>query len=342
MSIYIDIEKITESFSLKTKVETTEKTLALLGMSGSGKSLLMKCIAGREKPDSGSIVIDGVTLFDADKGVNLPGSKRRIGILSQERKLCPIKTVRQNIYAGTYRGTGKTDRIARMTQVMEALGLSEISGRYPHKLSEGQRQRVVLAKVLVSDPKILLLDDVFVSYLSAVREVLEEQDVTIVIATADPETAYRTAEQIAVLDNGTVQKVGDRKTLFSNPETKVVARCTGCENFSDIEILEDGEIWATDWDVVLKVPVIPEGVSSVGIRAHDFVPEIGENSYRCRVVDVIDDLSTYTVVLKPFESKTGNRVYWKVARKQWDRMAAPEIGVNFAAKSLMLLRDENK
>lgn len=339
MSICLDIEKKVGGFRLKVKMDVTGKTLAFLGVSGSGKTLLMKCIAGLEKPDSGRIVIDGVTLFDADKGINLRGYNRRVGLLSQERTLCLFKNVQQNIYAGTCRKMNKVERTAKVNWAMETLGLENISKNYPHKLSEGQRQRVALAKVLVSAPSIILADAAFASYLTEIQEVLDNQNVTVMIATAEPEIAYRSAEQLVVLDGGTVQMVGDKKSVFSNPVTKIVAQCTGCENISDIEILEGGEIWATDWDVALKVSAIPEGVTSVGIRAHDLVSEIAENSYRCRVVEVVDNLSTYTVVLEPLQSQTGNHIVWKVGRKQWDRIAAPEIGVNFDPKSLLLLRN---
>ena len=97
MSLYVDIEKKLGDFHLKVKLEVENETLALLGASGCGKTLTLKCIAGIEKPDRGRIVLDGVTLFDSEKKIDLPPQQRRTGLLFQNYALFPNMTVRQNI-----------------------------------------------------------------------------------------------------------------------------------------------------------------------------------------------------------------------------------------------------
>ena len=103
MSIYVDIEKKLGNFFLKVKFEAGNETLALLGASGCGKSMTLKCIAGIEKPDKGKIIMDGVTLFDSEKRIHLPPQKRRTGLLFQNYALFPNMTVEQNINAGAKR-----------------------------------------------------------------------------------------------------------------------------------------------------------------------------------------------------------------------------------------------
>ena len=103
MSIFVEIEKRLGSFHLRVKLEAENEVLALLGASGCGKSMTLKCIAGIEKPDRGKIVVDGVTLFDSEKKINLTPQKRRVGLLFQNYALFPNMTVRQNILAGANR-----------------------------------------------------------------------------------------------------------------------------------------------------------------------------------------------------------------------------------------------
>ena len=161
MSVSVDIEKNLGSFQLKVKFQAADETLALLGASGCGKSMTLKCIAGIEKPDRGRIEVDGVTLFDSERGINLTPQKRRTGLMFQNYALFPNMTVLQNIRTGANRETDRQKRSAAVDAVMESFGLTELSGRLPHQLSGGQQQRTALARILVSNPRILLLDEPF-------------------------------------------------------------------------------------------------------------------------------------------------------------------------------------
>lgn len=158
MSIYVDIEKKLGDFHLKVAFEAENETLALLGASGCGKSMTLKCIAGIEKPDKGKIILDGVTLFDSEKNINLPPQDRHVGLMFQNYALFPNMTVLQNICAGAKREKNRAKREAAILHILSSFELTELSSRYPHQLSGGQQQRVALARILVSDPKILLLD----------------------------------------------------------------------------------------------------------------------------------------------------------------------------------------
>ena len=169
MSLYVDIEKDLGSFCLKAKFEAGDESIALLGASGCGKSMTLKCIAGIETPDRGRIVVDDVVLFDSEKKINLTPQQRRTGLLFQNYALFPNMTVYKNICAGARRERDSQKRNRMIQSIMENFGLTELADRYPHQLSGGQQQRVALARILVSSPRILLLDEPFSALDSHLR-----------------------------------------------------------------------------------------------------------------------------------------------------------------------------
>lgn len=156
MSIFVDIEKSLGSFQLKVQFEAGNETLALLGASGSGKSMTLKCIAGIEKPDRGRIVVDDVVLFDSKKHINLPPQQRHTGLMFQNYALFPNMTVLQNIRAGASREQDKKKRETMVAAIMDSFGLTPLASYLPAQLSGGQQQRTALARILVSNPNVLL------------------------------------------------------------------------------------------------------------------------------------------------------------------------------------------
>ena len=124
MSIYADIEKRLGSFHLRVKLEAQDEVLALLGASGCGKSMTLKCIAGIEKPDKGKIIVDGITLFDSEKHINLSPQARRTGLLFQSYALFPNMTVLQNLRAGAKREKDRKKREEQVRQMMERFSLT--------------------------------------------------------------------------------------------------------------------------------------------------------------------------------------------------------------------------
>ncbi|MGI6720631.1 MAG: sulfate/molybdate ABC transporter ATP-binding protein [Anaerovoracaceae bacterium] len=133
----------------------------MLGASGSGKSLTLKCIAGVERPDRGRIVVDGVTLFDSERRIDLSPQERRTGLVFQNYALFPHMTVLENIRAGARREPDAQKRADNVNRIVERFGLGSLTGHTPAMLSGGQQQRVALARILVSEPRILLLDEPF-------------------------------------------------------------------------------------------------------------------------------------------------------------------------------------
>ena len=158
MALSVDIRKALGNFHLAVQFDAGDETLALLGASGCGKSVTLKCIAGILTPDEGHIELDGVTLYDSASRINLPPQRRQVGYLFQQYALFPNMTVRQNIAAAV------RDKARRQTEVAEKLRqfrLEAVADQKPGQLSGGQQQRCALARILASEPTAILLDEPF-------------------------------------------------------------------------------------------------------------------------------------------------------------------------------------
>lgn len=347
MSIYVDIEKKLGAFQLNMQFEAGDETLALLGASGSGKSMTLKCIAGIEKPDRGRIVVDDVVLFDSEKHINLSPQQRHTGLMFQNYALFPNMTVLQNIRAGANREPDKKKREAAVAAVMESFGLTPLADHLPSQLSGGQQQRTALARILVSNPRILLLDEPFSALDNHLRFRLEQEvrqtiadfGKTVLLVSHDRDEVFRLSDSIAVVNDGAIDAFGTKAEVFSNPRTRMGAMLTGCKNISAVEVLDSGHIRATDWDMVLEVPDLPPDVKAVGIRMHSIRPGQGKNGFHCRVVGEIENPFSYTVMLKPAASVSSAPIGWELEKSQWQKLRAQELEVCLPPEMLLLLKN---
>jgi molybdate transport system ATP-binding protein len=175
MSLYVKIKKSLGEFSLNVEFEAGNEVLALLGASGCGKSMTLRCIAGVVKPDEGKIVLDGETIFDSEKKINLPPQKRHVGLLFQNYALFPNMTVEQNIRTVLARaGRSQNDR-EHLASLMKSFYIEGLEDHYPSQLSGGQQQRVALARIIASGPKIIMLDEPLSALDSFLRWQLEQE-----------------------------------------------------------------------------------------------------------------------------------------------------------------------
>ena len=147
MSLEVNIEKKLDGFTLRAAFSAGNTPTALLGASGCGKSMTLRCIAGIVKPDAGRIVLDGRVLFDSEARIDLPPQQRRVGYLFQNYALFPTMTVERNILCGIRSGS-KAEKNAALTATLHRFRLEGLEKRYPAQLSGGQQQRVALARVL--------------------------------------------------------------------------------------------------------------------------------------------------------------------------------------------------
>ena len=335
MSIYVDIEKKLGSFHLRTSFDAGNEVLALLGASGCGKSMTLKCIAGIEKPDSGKIILDGVTLFDSQKSINLTPQERRVGLMFQNFALFPNMTVLQNIQAAAKREKNQNKRQAAIQHVMSSFELTELSSQYPYQLSGGQQQRVALARILVSDPQIMLLDEPFSALDShlrfqleqSVRSVIHTFGKSVILVSHDRDEAYRMSDRIAVMNNGQIEVCGDKKIVFDEPKTKTSAILTGCKNISALKKLDNKKIYAIDWGIELSVGSDFENASYVGIRMHYLRPGVGENSVLCHVVEEIENPFSYIIMLRPEGRTDTTPIGFETDKAIWNSMRQETIPI---------------
>lgn len=211
MAVSVDIEKKLHGFTLKVKLESDGSPMGILGASGSGKSMTLRCIAGIQTPDSGRIVVNDKVLFDSEKKINLKPQERKVGYLFQNYALFPTMTVEKNIACG-YRGDKKHLK-AKVADYIERYQLNGLEKRYPGQLSGGQQQRVAIARAVVSNPKIILADEptgnldskMGAEVMELLHRLNKEDGRTIVMVTHNEEQAKQTSRTIRFFDGRQVQ-----------------------------------------------------------------------------------------------------------------------------------------
>lgn len=296
MGLLVDIEKKLGNFLLKVTFDTEQGVLGLLGASGSGKSITLKCIAGIATPDRGKIVLNGITLFDSERKINLSPQKRKVGYLFQEYALFPHMTVQQNILCGV-QGEEKEYQKRVLRTILDEMQLKGLEKHRPCQLSGGQQQRVALARILVNKPEILLLDEPFSALDSHLRSqmqiyiqrVLKQFGKTALVVTHNAAEAYYLCKEIAVIDNGEVLVKKPTKVLFEKPESKQAAILTGCKNIVAAEKTGTHEVYVPAWGVRFQTEeAIKNSLCAIGIRAHSFGESNDENKYRVTITNEVE------------------------------------------------------
>ena len=298
MSLYVDIKNDLGGFRLSVKFEAKDGVMGILGPSGCGKSMTLRCIAGVERPDEGRIVLDGVTLFDSEQRINLKPQQRRVGYLFQNYALFPNMTVRQNILCGAKWEKDKAKREELLARYIELMQLSGLEGHYPAQLSGGQQQRVALARILVNQPKLLMLDEPFSALDTHLREkllvemkgILERFGGVSIAVTHSRDEAYDLCDTIALMEDGRIHTLKPTKELFADPGTKAGASMTGCKNFSRARKIGEYEVEALDWGVgFTTAKPVRDDVAYIGIRAHYFSPNTKQNSHPVKLLGMIEE-----------------------------------------------------
>lgn len=375
MSLKVNIKKRLGNFNLDVAFETERGVFAILGASGCGKSMTLKCIAGIETPDEGRIELNGRVLYDSAKKINLTPQKRRVGYMFQDYALFPNMTVEQNIKAGM----GKHPEEEKVRSYINRFRLEGLEKHYPAQLSGGQKQRVAMARMIASEPDILLLDEPFSaldSYLKweleqEMRDMLAEVQKPVLFVSHNRDEVYRLCSVVSCIDHGKMEVIEKTKEFFHNPKTKTAAVLSGCKNISAAEIVDNNHIKALGWGITLCVSEIPEETKAVGIRAHSFYPvnaeqipgkESAANESRVSVIQEGTGLKKYRnsvqeenifkieesrIIEDPFEwnisfrpSKESGWLQWKIAKtEQKDSPGPIPPALAVHAKDILLLKD---
>lgn len=348
MRLQVNIHKDFGKFQLDCSFETESGQITgLLGGSGCGKSLTLKCIAGIEKPDRGRIVLDDKVLFDSECHINLPPQKRKVGYLFQNYALFPNMTVAQNIAVGV------ADKAARKETVSRLISSFYLEGqdhKYPRQLSGGQQQRVALARILSSQPEVLLLDEPFSaldSYLKwqvelELADILSAFSGPVLFVTHNQDEVQRLCQQVCVLDHGRSQATRPVQELFKAPRTLSACLLSGCKNVSRARPTADGMVEALDWGVVLDPSrPLPANLSHIGLWSHCIQPVDGPGPNRlpCQVERVVENVfSTVVMLSTPGGTREFSRLRLKLEKESWAALAGRNpLWLELPSKDLLLL-----
>ena len=304
MVLSVDIEKTLGDFHLRVRFEAEKEIMALLGASGCGKSMTLKCIAGIRRPDRGRIVLRDRVLFDSEAGINLPPQKRHVGYLFQQYALFPNMTVEQNILAGARGGTrqARRDTAAEMVRTFRLEGLEKLR---PGQLSGGQQQRVALARILAGQPELLLLDEPFSALDEHLKWQLELELADtlktfpggVLFVSHSRDEVCRLCDTVCVLTEGKSDPKETIQELFAAPATLGAALISGCKNISPAQVRPEG-LFCPDWGVTLRTAQpVSDRTRYAGIRAHYFTLEGEVNPIPCQVSRVIDNVFSTVVML---------------------------------------------
>ncbi len=276
-------------FALDVDVECGPGFQILFGPSGAGKTTLLDCIGGLTTPGSGHIALGDRILFDSSTTVNVPSYQRRVGYVLQSQALFPHLTAHQNIAFGLA-GMSATEQQQRIAEMMGEIEIVALADRKPAELSAGQRQRVALARTLVTDPQCVLMDEPLAALDAATKSTIldvlrrwnQERQVPILYVTHDREEAYTLGERLIVLEDGKVTATGAPQQVLSSPARNSIAQLAGFENLLKCDVVSEHPEQGTmscriaGSEVVLEAPLTRVAGSRVivGLRAGDILVAI--------------------------------------------------------------------
>ena len=350
MAVSIDIEKQYPDFHLRVKFESSQSSTGILGASGSGKSMTLRCIAGIETPDTGKIIINGRTVFDSEEKINLKPQERRIGYLFQNYALFPTMTVKKNIACG-YRGK-KADLADKVRDYIERYQLNGLEKRYPFQLSGGQQQRVALARMMIGEPEAILLDEPFSALDGYLKDVLQRDMKNflksyggdMILVTHSRDEVFKFCDRLTLLKEGKALITGETRKIFEKPQLLEAARLTGCRNFSSAFRLGEHSVYAVDWDMPLVVPEkVEEGITHVGIRGHWIRPVkcAGENCMPVEMIEYAESTFEHQYLVRSPGKAECTPLWWMCPKKDFKENPMADVPdyLYLPGEHIMLLKE---
>ena len=347
----VEVKNLTKIFGNVVAVKDVSFTieerdfLILLGPSGCGKTTILRMIAGLEIPTSGEIILRDRLVFSSRKGVFVPARERGVGLVFQSYALWPHMTVFENVGFGLQVKKMKSLMIKKkVEQVLEFLRLEDMAGRYPQEMSGGQQQRVALARMLVCEPGIFLMDEPL-SNLDAklrlemraeIKNLHYQTGATTVYVTHDQVEGLTMANRISVLNRGEIEQLGEPKHVYKTPSTLFVADFIGSPTINKIKgVVEkpsrtDGEaagsvrVLCDHFSLETSYAALPEGKEVVlGIRPENIsrVSAPGGNTFAARVHTIlpagpetilqvtIEEITLNILMTQETEVQMGDQIY---------------------------------
>lgn len=337
MSLIVDIHKDLGGFVLDASFEAEKGITCLLGSSGCGKSLTLKCIAGIEKPDRGHIELNGRVLFDSETHVNLPPQERNVGYLFQNYALFPNMTLRQNLLCGLHRIKDRAEKERRIRDMLAMMRLEGLEKHKPAQLSGGQQQRAALGRILLSEPEVLLLDEPFSALDAHLRDSLkiELRDMLlrfgreVLMVTHSRDEAYTVSSSIAMMDKGRLLCRKPTKELFADPASVPAAILTGVKNITGAVKVGDYEVEAPTWGVRLKTSQpVKDGLEAVALRAHYYNPSTPHNRYPVQFVEEIEEpFETILQFRYAGQDPDSPPIWWRLNKEKRPAVFPAELGI---------------
>lgn len=335
------IKKDFANFKLDVDFEMGNESLGFLGASGSGKSLTLKAIGGLIKPDSGKIILNGRTLFDSEKKINLRPQERRVGYLFQDYALFPNFTVEENVRAGLREKEDITDKLKEMH-------IYHIKDKLPAYISGGERQRTALCRILVNKPDILLLDEPFSaldeflknSIETEVLNIIRKYELKTILVSHNKDEVYRMSDNIISIKDGKSGARRTRREFFESPLSLTEAKLIGINNFSDFEI-EGDEIFLKAWGIRLKTKIKEKG-GVCGLRSRDIILSdraLNDDYIRIEDYRLVENIDSFLLILNQDDRKYDD-LRIEIDKKDYKKLGAGPKYFAIDSRKLLFLKEE--